>query len=80
VRAQARGEVKRLTGCKAALMRDLIAAKRRELADVCAQAHMAVPPLPPLPADDADGDAAAICSQVGRPTTSCFGPASRPDA
>jgi hypothetical protein len=78
VRAQARGEVARLTGCKAALMRDLIAAKRRELADVCAQAHMAVPPLPPLPADDADRDAAAICSQVGLPATFCFDRASQP--
>lgn len=63
---QARGEVLRLTECKSALMRELIAAKRRELEDVCAQAHMAVPPLPPLPAAGSGDDAAAVCSQARR--------------
>ncbi|KAK9845994.1 hypothetical protein WJX81_007981 [Elliptochloris bilobata] len=63
--AKARGEVIRLTDCKSALMRELIGAKRRELEDVCGQAHMAVPPLPPLPAQgSADEDAAAVCTQV----------------
>ena len=64
--AQARGEVLRLTDCKSALMRELIAAKRRELEDVCAQAHMAVPPLPPLPATGSEDDAAAVCGQARR--------------
>ena len=45
-------------------MRELIAAKRHELEEVCTAAHMAVPPLPPLPAESADDDAAAVCSQV----------------
>ena len=63
---QACGEVLRLTDCKSALMRELIAAKRRELEDVCAQAYMAAPPLPPLPAAGSGEDAAAVCSQARR--------------
>lgn len=54
----------RLTDCKSALMRELIAAKRRELEDICMQAHMAAPPLPPLPAAGSGDDAAAVCSQA----------------
>ena len=50
----------RLEGRKAALMRHMIALKRRDLEEVCAAAHMLPPPLPPVDtAAEACGGAAA---------------------
>lgn len=43
---QVKGEVERLEGQKAELMRKMIDVKRRELEDICTESHMSVPPLP----------------------------------
>ncbi len=59
----------RLEGCKADLIRSLIALKRRELEDVCTACHMPVPPLPEVDASvEAQGGPAAS-AQVTMPIT-----------
>lgn len=63
--AQVRAEIEALHGRKAEAMRAAMQAQRRELEDICAASHMAVPPLPPAPSSEAGLPGAALCGQVG---------------
>ena len=67
--AQVKAEVDALHGRKADVMRAATQAQRRELEDICARMHMAVPPLPPTPspAPHPALSGAALCVQA-RPT------------
>ena len=63
--AQVKAEIEALHGRKAEAMRAMTQAQRRELEDICAASHMAVPPMPPAPSAEAGLSGAALCDQVG---------------
>ena len=60
-----KAEIEALHGRKAEAMRAAMQAQRRELEDICAASHMAVPPMPPASSAEAGLSGAALCAQVG---------------
>ena len=66
IRAQVKAEVEALHGRKADAMRAATQAQRRELEDICARMHVAVPAMPPTPwpAPDTAPSGPALCAQV----------------